>query len=111
MASYNKTITLSDKNGNSYKFELFTMNQSFNSVKAIYIVWKLTDNNTKYSLFYIGQTDDLSTRFDNHHKQDCFDKKWANFIGVHQVTTQADRYRIEKALIEAHRPPCNEMLK
>jgi len=110
MTDFNKTITLGGTSWKNYIFNLYSIDTSFNPVKAIYIVCELTENNSKYSLIYIWQTDDLSTRFVSHHKQACFDRNWANCIGVLQVARQEDRDFIEKDLISRYKPMCNEQL-
>lgn len=109
MVTLNKTKTLSGKSWTNYTFNLYTIDTSFNSVKAIYFVSKRT-NEGFHTILYIWQTDDLKTRFINHHKQTCFNKNWWNCIWVMQVPKQSDRDLIEEDLISNYKPTCNEQL-
>jgi predicted GIY-YIG superfamily endonuclease len=61
-----------------------------------------------FTLLYIGQTGDLSTRFDNHHKQWCFDRNGKTHIGVLPEPNEQRRLAIEADLLKAHRTPCND---
>lgn len=56
---------------------------------------------------YVGITDDLSSRFRNHHKESCFDKYNANCICIYLESSKMQRAAIEKDLIDAYSPPCN----
>lgn len=88
------------------------MGTTFKNMGAVYIVTKrvvLNDKGT-HTLLYIGKTEDLSTRFDAHHKQDCFDARGGNCIGVYLIATENKRSIIEEDLISAQKPPCNEQL-
>ena len=62
--------------------------------------------------FYIGQTGDVSKRFDDHHKwPDAVGAYKANAIGIcHFPGTESVRIAAERALIEAYSPPLNELL-
>ena len=106
MPQLKSTITLTWVDKIQYTFSLRTMDTEFPIVKAIYIIVKIIDS--KYTLLYIWQTEDLSTRFSDHHKQECFDKNWANYIGVLNVESQEDRDRIEITLLQENNPICND---
>jgi predicted site-specific integrase-resolvase len=60
-----------------------------------------------HTRIYVGQTEDLSTRFDNHHKEACFDKHNKNCVCVHGEEDEDTRLEIEKDLIDKYDPPCN----
>ena len=60
-----------------------------------------------HTRIYVGQTEDLSIRFDNHHKQDCFDRHNKNCICVYGEQDENNRLLIEQDLIETYGPPCN----
>ena len=57
---------------------------------------------------YIGQTGDLSERFDGHHKMPCIKRNGATHIHVHTSSSDEDvRKREESDLIRKWNPPCN----
>jgi excinuclease UvrABC nuclease subunit len=107
------TLDLTGSSGKKYKFYVYELGTSFKKVGGVYAITKRTSSqgSNSHSVIYIGKTDDLSERFDNHHKQDCVDKNGANRICVRQVESEADRDSIEKDLIKNYQPKCNEQLK
>ena len=58
--------------------------------------------------FYVGQTGDLSTRFETHHKQSCFDRHGANRICIYEEQLERTRLVIEQDLIDNYHPVCND---
>ncbi len=107
------TISYAGKSKNEYTFNLYPTGTKFSEIGAVYIVTKREEKDGKglHTLLYVGKTEDLSTRFDDHHKQDCFDKRDANCIGVHQLATEKGRDSVEQDLIPELNPPCNDQLK
>jgi hypothetical protein len=107
------TITYKGKSKTDYTFNLYPMDTSFSEIGAVYIVTKreVKDDKGTHTLLYVGQAEDMSTRFNDHHKQDCFDKKGGNCIGVHQLSKASDRDTVEEDLIASLNPPCNDQLK
>ncbi len=108
------TITLTGVSGTDYEFTIYTSADNFKAVGGVYCMSKRTVNKEgkgEHATIYIGQTGDLSTRFDDHHKQKCFDKHGANRISIHLVSDKKKREAIEEDLIKAYQPPCNEQHK
>ncbi len=104
------TITLTGSSGKKYKFNIYPYSTQFETVGAVYYISKRTekaDGSGSHSKIYIGQTGDLSERFDNHHKESCFKKHGANCISIHQEPDEDKRIEIEQDLIDAYDPPCN----
>ena len=56
---------------------------------------------------YIGQTGDLSERFDNHHKMDCAKRNGATHIHAHTTKSKAARLDEETDLVRKWDPVCN----
>lgn len=107
------TIDLKGKSGKTYTFYIYDLNTSFKTVGGVYVFTKATtdtDKSVNHGIIYIGMTDDLSTRFSNHHKKDCYTKKGANRLCVRQVDKEADREAMEKDLITNYNPSCNDQL-
>lgn len=96
-------ITLRGKSGASYDFEIYPWGQEFRPVGGVYVVLKSATDGT----IYIGQTGDLSERFDAHHKASCLDRYGKTHIGVHLESSEARRLAIESDLIANYQPPCN----
>lgn len=108
------TIKLKGTSGKEYDFNIYPFGTDFKKFGAVYYVSKRvlnSDGSVKHTAIYIGITDDMSERFDNHHKKDCFKKHEANCISVHECSSKTTREEIEKDLVSKIKPPCNELLK
>ena len=104
-------LTVEGQSGNKYEFEVYPRQTAFNHVGAVYLLTKRTkkSNGTgTHEFLYVGETGNLSTRFDNHHKQDCFDERGANCICVHQDGDEKSRRAKESDLLEGRNWPCND---
>ena len=100
------TVTLKGKSGNAYDFDVYPWGTSFKPVGAVYTVLKANPSN--YSILYIGETGDLSSRFDSHHKQSCFDRNGKTHIGIHLESNGKRRLEIEADLLANYRTQCND---
>ena len=100
------TVTLKGASGRSYDIDVYPWGTSFKAVGAVYIILKKSDTN--FSVLYIGQTGDLSERFDNHHKRPCFDRHSKTHIGIHPVSSKSHRFDIETDLVRNYSPVCND---
>lgn len=105
--------TINGKSGKIYTFKMFPIGTNFKSIGGVYIFVKHflgTDKSNNYNLIYCGKTEDLSTRFDDHHKADCIKKNGANRICVMSVSTEKERTSIEEDILAAYNFTCNKML-
>ncbi|MEW8057721.1 MAG: hypothetical protein AB2796_20615 [Candidatus Thiodiazotropha sp.] len=100
------TVTLKGVSGRSYDFDVYPWGTSFKAVGAVYN--KKKKNGTNFSILYIGQTGDLSERFDNHHKRPCFDRNGKTHIGIHLESAESRRFDIETDLVRNYSPVCND---
>ncbi len=100
------TLTLTGLSGRQYNFGVYKYGTNF---KPIGVVYAVTHRNSasEYDVIYIGQTEDLSDRFDNHHKESCFIRNNVNCICVHTESNENQRLRIEQDLTHNYNPPCN----
>ena len=98
-----ETITAIGKSGTKYEFQVFPWGTSFNAVAAVYLVLKKQAG--KYPVLYVGETEDLKERFENHHKQGCFDRNGKTHVGVLQEGIGTRRLRIEADLVANYNPP------
>lgn len=104
------TITLSGASGKQYAFNVYPIDQKFNDIGAVYYFSHRSakpGDTHSHRAVYIGQSGDLSTRFDSHHKENCITSCDANCISVHQDGNEQSRMAKERDLIEKHDPPCN----
>ncbi|MFA7682413.1 MAG: hypothetical protein WCX61_05290 [Candidatus Peribacteraceae bacterium] len=105
------TVTFTGKSGNTYEFGIYLIDTSFKkNYGAVYFItrrYKKTDGGHSHKEIYVGQTSDLSERFDDHHKWDCFVKNGANCACIYGEGNELVRLRIEQDLIKNYDPPCN----
>jgi hypothetical protein len=98
------------QSGTKYAFQIYPLNTTFKPLGAVYVISKRTpkpNGGANHTFIYIGQTGDLSTRFDDHHKEACFATHGANCISVHLNNSSTRRFEIETDLCREHDPPCN----
>jgi hypothetical protein len=104
-------FTLKGKSGKEYSFGIYSLDTTFNEVGGIYVFTKRTKSGDNYSHSnkYIGKTNDLSTRLDNHHKKECILNNNSNCICIMQVKSVNDRTEIETDLLLGNTTTCNEI--
>lgn len=61
-------------------------------------------------IIYIGEARNIHTRFQNHEKQDCFDKEGAEYLATCKIEDKTERKEIQDDLIANYRAetPCNK---
>ena len=104
-------ITTTGESGASYTFDVYSWGASFEPLGAVYLITKRAENpdgGYTHTLLYVGQTGDLSERFDDHHKASCFKLNGANCISIHFDDAESSRLRIEEDLIAEYTPTCND---
>ena len=106
------TITFTGASGTNYEFNVYPWGTSFKKdFGAIYFVTNRTqksDGGYSHTRIYVGETEALSTRFDNHHKQACFDSYNKNCVCVYGEQDENERFEIEQNILAHYDPPCNE---
>jgi len=100
------TITLTGKSGTRYEFTIYPREQKFKEVGVLYVMAK-KKNETTYTLIYIGETGDASTRPFNHHRKDCFDKHGADHVLIRTESGEKTRLDIETDLRNGYETVCN----
>lgn len=99
------TVTLKGASGKTYDFDVYPWGTSFKPLGALYTVLK--KNLQNFQIHYVGQTDDLSSRFNNHHKQSCFDRNGKTHIAVHLESSESVRLSKESDLVGNYNSGCN----
>lgn len=104
--------TFSGHSGKEYSFQVYPTETTFKALGGVYVITKRkvgSDGKGHHTILYVGQTEDLSTRFDNHHKAECFRKYSANCTCVLLESGEQSRLDIETDLCRANRDaPCND---
>jgi len=99
------------ESGKQYEFTVYPINNTFNpNISCVYFVTERTKEfagGYSHTKIYVGETADLSERFNNHHKQDCFNRYNANCICIYLESSEIKRFEIEQDLIDNYNPPCN----
>lgn len=113
----NKKTTLKAETGKKYVFDLYLFDD-FNDLKgyfdqdpALYLFTKREKRGDKYAhtYVYLGETCNLNSRFDNHHKENCIKKAKCNCIGIYLFGgTEKVRKACEEELLDNNGFPCNE---
>lgn len=103
-----QTCQCKGESGKVYQYEIYSIWHEFPAVAGNYIYAKeLVPGSGCWSPIYIGQTANLSERFDDHNKMQCI-LAYSTRILIHWNNggEQARRDE-EKDLIETYSPPCN----
>ena len=102
-----KTIIWKGQSGEEYRYSIYPIGTDFKGVPGNYIFARETEPG-RHRPIYVGETSDLSERFDNHHKMPCIRRSQATHIHVHQNDGgPAARRREEADLIAKWNPTCN----
>ena len=103
-----ETILWKGDSGKEYKYWLYDLDATHDAVPANYIFVKETKTNY-YAPIYIGETEDISERFDYHHKIDCIKRNGATHIHAHKSSSDKEtRCEEESDLIQRWTPICND---
>ena len=105
-----RTITWTGKSGLSYTYYIYPFGTPFEAKPGNYIFASETGFNS-FTPIYFGETEDLSERFDYHHKMPCILRNRATHVHVHLnergvLARQAE----ERDLILRWSPTCNAWL-
>lgn len=99
-------ITVVGASGTQYTFWVYSWGTSLKAAGGVYLVLRKGQNGN-YTILYVGQTGDLSERFDAHHKASCFNRNSKTHIAASLENSEAKRLSIEADLIKKYQPTCN----
>lgn len=110
----NLALTIEGQSEAEYVFRLYSfddfaeLNNCFTGA-GVYIFVHLdcfTENcNAQY--IYCGKAGNFSTRFNNHHAEECIRNNNANCIGILREANEQRREDIETDILEGNTFPCN----
>ena len=110
----NDTMDWEGTSGKLYKYGIYTIGTELKAEAGNYIFAKKRPigeraplSREEWTPLYIGETEDLSTRFGNHHKKACTRKYGATHIYAHHNSSAPVRLAEEADLIEQWDPICN----
>lgn len=92
--------------GTDYTYYVYSISTGFKPAACNYILARQVG--PKWKPVYIGQTSDISERFDSHHKALCIQRAGATHIHVHtSADDESERKEEEQDLIANYDPECN----
>jgi hypothetical protein len=106
-------VAFNGASGKEYKFDMYSLDTGFKeSTGAVYFVTNRTimdmDVGHKHRGIYVGETNDLSMGITAHPKYACFLRHEANCLGIYDEESERTRLAIQRDLIDAYEPPCND---
>lgn len=103
-----ETLIWKGKSGKEYKYWIYDLDATHDAVPANYIFVSKTGT-TYYMPIYIGETEDISERFDSHHKMPCIQRNGATHLCTHKSDADKKVRCTEEAdLINNYNPTCND---
>jgi hypothetical protein len=100
------TINWPGTSGKTYLYYIIPMGTSLQAKPGNYIFSRETKPGT-WTPIYIGQTENLDIRFDNHHKASCITRGGVTHIHQHLSGDEKSRLAEESDLVQKWKPPCN----
>ena len=102
-----KTIKWTGKSGNKYQYWIYSLDVTFSAEPGNYVFAQETKPGS-WKPIYIGETSDLSERFDSHHKASCIQRHGVTTIHVQKNSATDDDSRNEESDLISHwNPTCN----
>lgn len=104
----NTTMDWQGESGKKYKYWIWDIKTRFEAAPANYIFAKETSPNM-FQAIYIGETGDISERFENHEKWDCIAKNGATHVHTHKSSADKnERCTEESDLLAKRNTSCNK---
>jgi hypothetical protein len=102
------TVMWPGDTGLFYKYEIYPIETTFVATPGNYIFAKEATPH-HWTPVYVGETHDLSLRFDARHRGECITKYGATHIHAH-VNDSGNKARQDEecAIRRQWKPPCNE---
>ena len=108
MTAQVSTVEWTGKSGRKYTYWVYPLPVNFTSVPGNYIFAKRNERG-QWVPVYIGETGDLSERFENHHAMHCIRKNNATHLLVHKSSSErSKRLNEETDLLQNYSPSCNK---
>lgn len=101
------TVTWTGASGTDYTYFVYQIPPELFARPGNYIFCKQSGD--AWEPVYIGETGDLSSRFDDHHAKLCIEQYGATHIHAH-LNEDGEQARLDEEadLLKNHRTPCNK---
>ena len=101
-----QSITIEGASGAEYDFNIYSADMPFNPVKAVYIIANReeSEDEVKYDMLYLGETDNLPERLADHHFRNLWIENGWNVIWVYQEHGHVERVQAVADLIAIFNP-------
>ena len=104
-----RSIIWYGKSGKGYTYYIFEIGYQFDPNQPGNYIFAKETKPRSWEAIYIGETDDLGERFDNHHKKECIENEGATHIHAHKSSDdKKTRCAEESDLLAKRRTPCND---
>ena len=101
------TIKWPGRSGQAYTYHIYLIGTTLKKAPGNYIFAK-KNNAGQWIPIYAGETEDLSQRFNNHHKMACIKAEGATHIHARLSSAVAEARRAEERdIIAKYSPACN----
>lgn len=110
MASLGK-VKWTGSSGQVYRFKVYPLGARLHNVSGLYVITRRRHNpegGFRHLPLYVGQTEDVSQPFGQHHKAVQFKQRGANCICLQADDSEDSRLAKERDLIGAMHPACND---
>jgi len=97
-------------NGETLEFTAYDSNENWKAVAGLYI-FAFVATNGYWTPLYVGQTDDFSVRLPSHERLNEAVQLGATHIHAAVISTQPERDRLERMLIEHLQPSMNSQFR
>lgn len=101
-----ETVTLQGYSGKAYSYWIYPLGTNFKAAPGNY-AFAYRDIFGRWIILYVGQTSDLSQRFDDHHKLPLARVCGATHLLAHLNGDLLARLSEERDLIQGLAPRCN----
>jgi hypothetical protein len=103
------TVQFHGKSGDVFDFIVQDLTKAPTISEGVYIVSRREENFTDATheiIIYIGQSVDITTKFPDHFKKDCFEKFNANCLCIHVEESEPKRQAIREDLLRNYDVKC-----
>lgn len=101
-------VNIEVHHGLTLPFQVLPMSANWADVGGVYIFCKPGADGSHLAL-YIGKTESFAQRFSRHERWPEAVQKGATHLLVTLLHKEADRVKVESALIQKHKPPMNQL--
>lgn len=102
-----ESVKVKGFSGKEYSMDCYSLASSWQVVSGVYVVGR-REGNGNITALYVGETENLKQRFENHHKQICFNKNSANVLCWISENNASNRLAIETDIRRQLNPTCND---